>query len=300
MPIVIAIIALLAVAGLVRFGQTGGGLAAIGDFGTAIARPIFIPLVNLINEPSFVYIASLLIFLSAVLLLVVYDIKIIRPQIKAMRRATFAIGALPDSARSLWQSGVQDIEAVLTREGVLLSAWVTYIEDARHSGKPPSRRFSLYGLDDQARQASRHSTFLAAAPGYYTSVGLIVTFVGLVVALYFAAKGFRSGDLTEARLAIVQLLNASAFKFMTSVAALFSALMISVAYRLMLSRLRRTSHALMNSVDIHLQGLDTSTETPVALSSGDQMLADKLDRVIAELVATRQALARLATTPEKG
>ncbi len=300
MPIVIAIAALLVVAGLVRLGQSGGGLAAIGDFGTAIARPIFIPLVNLINEPSFVYVASLVIFVSAVLLLVVYDIKIVRPQIKAMLRAKFAIGALPEPARSLWQPGVQDVEAILKREGVLLSAWATYIEDAKHSGKPPSRRFSLYGLDDQVRQASRHGTFLAAAPGYYTSVGLIITFVGLVVALYFAAKGFRSGDLTEARLAIVKLLNASAFKFMTSVAALFSALMISIAYRLMLSRLRRTSRDLMNSVDLHLQGLDTSTETLVTPSIGDQMLAEKLERVIEELVATRQALTRFVSTPEKG
>ena len=64
---------------------------------------------------------------------------------------------------------------------------------------------------EQAESAVEHRGFMSALPGYSPRSDFILTFIGLVVALYFAAKGFRWETLSRRAEAILQLLNASAF-----------------------------------------------------------------------------------------
>jgi hypothetical protein len=73
--------------------------------------------------------------------------------------------------------------------------------------------------------------FFAAVHGYFIGVGLILTFVGLVAALKFAAVGVASPDLAVAKDALNALLAAASFKFMTSIAGLGSSLILSIAAR---------------------------------------------------------------------
>src|SRR5436190_1019318 len=93
---------------------------------------------------------------------------------------------------------------------------------------------------------------MAALQGFFTSLGLIFAFMGLVDALYFAPGGFRSGNLEEARGAIMQLLNASSFKFLTSVSALGSALLISIVHRYAQSRLRNAVYETVGLIESYL------------------------------------------------
>lgn len=284
-----AIVAILLVAGLVRLFQSPTALDSIGSAATSVVRPIVIPVVDLINQPAFVYVASTLIVISALLLLAAFEFRVIAPQLQALRRVRHQTEALAVGAEQDWVAGAARIEEILRRNAVLLSSWATYVQEAKDLGRLPSRRFSLYAKSDDLAAGRGRGGLLAALPGYYTTVGLILTFVGLVVALYFAAKGFRSGDLAEARTAIVQLLNASAFKFLTSVAALVSALMISVTHRLMESRLRRCAQATLDVLDLYLQGLRKPGPVQPGPTEGEKVLADKLDAVIAELAGIRTA-----------
>jgi hypothetical protein len=290
--VVVAIVAILLVAILVRILQSPTALDSIGSAATDIVRPIVIPLVDLINQPAFVYVASTVIVISALMILAAYEFRVVAPQLQALRRVRHQVEALPGGGALDWHAGLARVEDVLRRNGILLSSWATYVQDAKDRGRLPSRRFSLYARDDDFSASRGRGGLLSALPGYYTTIGLILTFVGLVVALYFAAKGFRSGDLAEARLAIIQLLNASAFKFLSSVAALFSALLISIVHRLMTSRLRRTAQATLDVIDVHLQGLRSDGPTDIGPSQGERILADKLDAVIAELAALRLGSAR--------
>jgi hypothetical protein len=73
--------------------------------------------------------------------------------------------------------------------------------------------------------------FFAAAHGYFIGIGLVLTFIGLVAALKFAATGVASPDMVVAKTALNALLAAAAFKFMTSIAGLGSALVLSIAAR---------------------------------------------------------------------
>jgi hypothetical protein len=284
------IIAIVIAVALFWAAKTPNAMDALGDAATGIVRPMIIPVVELINKPVFVYLASAAIVISAILVLVSYFFQYIRPQIVAHSNAEFAISALKKPEAGDWSSAVGALERIFTTYKVLLSPWASYMQETKEQGRLPLRRFSLFANGDQQHQLLRSGNFMSALPGYYTSVGLILTFVGLVTALYFAAKGFNSGDMERSRAAIVQLLNASSFKFLTSVAALVSALVISIAHRLMVSSLRNRIAQLLLTTDFYLQNARQEIRKSDGNSDSAPALEAKLDVMIAELVATRQAL----------
>lgn len=288
-PVIAAVVGLIVLAGIVRIVQSGD--VSLADSAGHAIKPLIVPLVELINKPTFVYFASVLIVLSAIVLIVAYLRRVVAPESAAIRRAEVEIGVLPPVKAGDWRAALAEIDAVLARHGVLASAWASFVQRATETGRLPSRRFADYAREDSSSPINRQGGLMAALPSYYTSIGLILTFVGLVVALYFAARGFRSGDMNEARQSIIQLLNASAFKFLTSVAALISAFMVSVAHRAATSRLRRQIYLLVAAIDQRLQPLLLSA--PPEMDAPNRELAQKLDLVVQELILTRGAIETL-------
>jgi len=130
---------------------------------------------------------------------------------------------------------------------------------------------------------------MRSLPAYFTSVGLILTFIGLVVALYFASKGFRTGDMTEARAAIVQLLNAASFKFLTSVSALISALIVSLYGRYGSSAVARERRKTIDRIEVFLS--DWREKVGVG-QSGETLAPAELLRRFDLLLASVAGLAR--------
>lgn len=124
---------------------------------------------------------------------------------------------------------------------------------------------------------------MQALPGYFTWLGLILTFIGLVVALYFAARGFRSGDIAEARTSILQLLNASSFKFLTSVAALSGALLVSVAYRFCISQLRSESERTVAYIEAYVSLWRDLMRPKHPATDSLTTVVDRLDLLIASV-----------------
>lgn len=75
-----------------------------------------------------------------------------------------------------------------------------------------------------------------AIPGYFVGLGLLLTFIGLVIALNAAVSGFEESqqanrDASQMTAALRELLQAATFKFSTSIAGLGASLALSVLFR---------------------------------------------------------------------
>lgn len=74
--------------------------------------------------------------------------------------------------------------------------------------------------------------FYRALPNMFVGVGLLLTFFGLVSALFFATQGIAEGtDFTQTQNALRDLLHAASFKFYTSVAGLTASIVLSLIVR---------------------------------------------------------------------
>jgi hypothetical protein len=260
---------------------------AIGGAAEAVVRPILIPLVNVILEPAFVYTAALTLFLAGLLACVMFWFKVARPELAKLRILQSEITrlAMPrnQDPRPRFEA-MKLLGDLLRRKSMFLSAWALFQGQFVQSQRISEQPFSYFVAEEPAESAVDHRGFMSALPSYFTSVGLILTFIGLVVALYFAAKGFRSGNLEQAREAILQLLNASAFKFITSVAALGTALLISIFYRFCLSLLRRERNRTAAVIEAYIsiwRDLEIASLGPIWKPSDE--ISAKID-VLAEAI----------------
>jgi hypothetical protein len=124
--------------------------------------------------------------------------------------------------------------------------------------------------------------FFAAAHGYFIGIGLLLTFVGLVAALKFAAAGVASSDIAVAKQALNALLSAASFKFMTSIAGLGCSLILSVAARTMTYALESAAHGLAHDLESAMTPIFVESLAYDQLAISRQQLA-RLDRLDAEL-----------------
>lgn len=266
---------------------------ALGESATALVKPVLAPIVDLINAPAFVYVASLVLVVAAILACILYRRRVIVPQIRRLRALETAVRKLPvPSPRQTVPMGdaMRGLGEALKAQRLFASTWAGYQLQASREGGVSELPFSFFAASDPTVNDAERRGLMHGLPGYFTSVGLILTFVGLVVALYFAAKGFRSGNMEEARAAILQLLNASSFKFLTSVAALTGAMIVSMALRYNLSALRRETEWTIGVVDEYLASWRQSAAGRGAVADPLGEVALKLDTVAALLGALVERL----------
>ncbi|HEY8565562.1 MAG TPA: hypothetical protein VIL65_08690 [Beijerinckiaceae bacterium] len=254
---------------------------AIGQAATDVVRPLVIPLVELINKPSFVYVLSTVILVAAIVVCVAYWLRLVRPQIRRLRAFSRTVqwlrapASLDDAPRT--GEALRALGEAMRAQSLFPTAWAAFQAQAAREEGLPGTPFSAFVAADPT--AGERRGLMAALPSYFTSVGLIFTFVGLVVALYFAARGFRSGNVEEARASILQLLNASSFKFLTSVAALVAALLVSLVHRFGLSLVRREQERAVAAVEGYLSAWREvqGTLTP---RPGLAQVTERLERLI--------------------
>lgn len=72
---------------------------------------------------------------------------------------------------------------------------------------------------------------MASIPGYFVGLGLLLTFIGLVLALNKAAGSTTAGSAAAMTQALNGLLDAATFKFSTSIAGLGASLVLSLLFR---------------------------------------------------------------------
>jgi hypothetical protein len=224
----------------------------ISDVAASVVKPALVPLVELINKPAFVYSISFLIVLAAFAICLVYWQRVLHGQVRRLKELRSAFDELPIPDRwnpELCASAMQRAGEALRRADLFLSGWAMFQRQREREGTIPAAPFVYFAASDPSVDEDQSGGFMQSMPSYFISVGLIFTFIGLVVALYFAGRGFRSGNLEEARASIVELFNASSFKFLTSVAALFSSLVVSVVYRFSKSLLRQETENTITRVE---------------------------------------------------
>ena len=110
--------------------------------------------------------------------------------------------------------------------------------------------------------------FYQGLPNMLVGVGLFFTFVGLVMALYFASQGVTAPNVEEAQRALKDLLDAATFKFLTSLAGLLASLVFSWREKTVLHQAAGKIDALVLSLDAAFSR--TSLET-LAFQRNGQM-----------------------------
>jgi hypothetical protein len=269
---------------------------AIGGFAIALVKPLLIPIVLAIAAPAFVYVVALLILVAAVTACVAYWVLEVRPRQRQIAAVGRAILDLPQPVKGdgngPWTEAMQSVGTLFRDNGIFVSAWSEYQAQAMQSGRLPSAPFSHFvALEPEGRA---RAGFMQSLPGYFTSLGLIFTFVGLVVALYFAAKGFRSNNIDDARAAIIQLLNTASFKFLTSVAALIGAMAISLFLRFCLMTLGQRTQSLAERVEAFLTAWREQLATQPLPEAADAALDRRLELLVDRIEQLTQAVETLA------
>ncbi len=270
---------------------------AIGDAATEVMRPIVGPMVALLDKPSFVYVVSLLLLAIAVAASLRYRIAVVGPELRRLRRARAELDALrPPNAddRVRLADGIGEIGTILRARALFPIGWAVFQRRVLREGSIPAEPFATFAEADRENEDRDRAGHIEALPGYLTSAGLIFTFVGLVAALFFAAKGFKAGSPDVARAAVQQLLGAASFKFLTSVAALVGALLVTLTLRGAALRLHRLRAETLAAVERRLDGWRTIEDPrPAApavpaealhvLATGLARLTGRIDRLLARV-----------------
>ena len=191
---------------------------------------------------------------------------------------TSRIGA--DAREAQFADRFTEIDEAMQRPGVfsgaLAHAWRCYRKTFAFTGKAPIRAAQrpnvfFYG-------AVRPPTWLGLAANTFVGIGLLLTFLGLVAALTFAAEGMSSADNNAMLEAMRDLLSAASSKFVTSIAGVGLSLGLNVLERILTSDLRRNLDALSSAVELGIR-VDTDAHS-AALSDRLGRIADRLEHTV--------------------
>jgi methyl-accepting chemotaxis protein len=135
-----------------------------------------------------------------------------------------------------FQARFDEMSGALSNDFLLGDAWTAYAKTfVREQRQNEVRRFATvrpqaYFNASVARDHMFGLRLMPSIPGYFVGLGLLLTFVGLVIALSKAAHGTGTSadDMTAS---LRELLNAATFKFATSIAGLFSSLVLAFLFR---------------------------------------------------------------------
>jgi len=213
----------------------------------AVMKPALVPIANiylgLFNTPATAVILSSVLLIASVVLSIWFAVAV-RPRLSAVTALAFNLRN--SAARSPPGSALlNEIDSELGKPSDVTFAeeWKLFkasiIEPAAgQGGRPccvvrPEMYFNLRALE---RKGLPITTFLSL-PKFFVGIGLVFTFMGLVAGLYLATRGLRAGGFEEARASLIQLLNASTFKFLTSIAGIGGSLIVSFVVQGAVTRL---------------------------------------------------------------
>ena len=171
-------------------------------------------------------------------------------------------GTGPDPQEAQFYRRFREIDAAMQRagpmSGSLAQAWRRYRRTFVVGDAPPIRsaqrpRAFFYG-------ALAPPNWLGFAANTFVGVGLLLTFLGLVAALTFAADGMRNSDPSGMLIALQELLAAAASKFVTSIAGVGLSIVLNLLERVLSAHLRHNLDALSSAVELGVR-IDTDAHT---------------------------------------
>ncbi len=161
---------------------------------------------------------------------------------------------------------IDQFDTLMMNAGFLAHGWSEFIEAClftRKEGKvnvEVSIRPGVFINLDDAEHAGLHIRWFHHLSGIFVGTGLLLTFVGLVAALYFSstainmvidgAQGLSASEQTKAiQKALAQLLNTATFKFLTSIAGLGCSLVLAFFQRTWTARLEQKFQELCRELE---------------------------------------------------
>ena len=182
-----------------------------------------------------------------------------------VHRLTYNITMLPLDMSD--RSAYSTIEQWFNITAALRAPWIGYagtLLNADNEIRSTIRPANFFNINGLGKTTGQFRVF-QSLPGYFVGLGLIFTFLGLVAGLHFASEGIATPSLEDARQALVQLLNASTFKFLTSISGIATSLILSLSSLL-------AGQALQNS----LADVSTALERIFPLITEQAVLYERL------------------------
>lgn len=187
-----------------------------------------------------------------------------------IRAVEAALGSDADAAseRDAFSRNYEEVCAALGDKapgsGPLVQAWREFCESIIDETTSPIRNTTRPSAFF-ARAAPRQ-TLLVFWSNIFVGIGLILTFVGLIVALNKAASGMQGGSVQAAQVALVGLLTVSAAKFFTSVAGLLASIW-----------LRKVEHDLSRKVNDRTEALCALLERGLLYVPPQKLAVEQLE-----------------------
>ncbi|WFU42745.1 anti-phage ZorAB system protein ZorA [Bradyrhizobium sp. CB82] len=227
------------------------GFLELGAWTSRHVRPLF----DLFRDENVAPALALIIFGSALIFCVAFLLDSTLIRIRVWRRVKF-VRRIKD--RVSFAEQLPEIDKLMLGYKYLRHSWQefreTLIEPEPNSENPrvvlntdrPQNYFNT-------AEAGLRFPLYRAMPNLFVGIGLLLTFFGLVTALFFTTAAIRgAADLTASQNALRDLLYAASFKFYTSIAGLAGSIVLTLVIRYGVSAIERSFDHLASALEAKL------------------------------------------------
>lgn len=197
--------------------------------------------IDLISQRDFAYALAGILFVFAVGLGIAFFVLDIAPVMLALWWARHLVQAASGEGknrselRKRFASGFEGLRQRLSHNQLIGHAWIEFEETLVNADSERAIgntvRPQVFFNAGVAREKMAGLKIMNAVPGYFVGIGLLLTFIGLVLALYKAGTAASAGDADAMATEMGKLLQIATFKFSTSIAGLGASIMLSVFFR---------------------------------------------------------------------
>ena len=141
-------------------------------------------------------------------------------------------------SRKAFKEQFELVRGLVSGNALIGNAWDNYARVCINDPKKPTEPVLAFVRPQAAFTAgiARERVFglklLPTIPGYFIGLGLLLTFIGLVIALSQAAGTTANANIDDVKSGLQNLLHAATFKFSTSIAGLFSSIALSLIFKI--------------------------------------------------------------------
>ena len=237
------------------FNRIGGGLALIGTNTDGQTAKFAL---TALSSTDFIFSLASLILAVAFAFMVTFGVLhviVIISSLYRLRRLVAQQSTRGDFAANYDQFVYHRLEG----SKLLGHAWHKFDETLIKPapGEPPLIKSTVRPQSFIHYGAIREQLFglkmMASIPGYFVAVGLLLTFAGIVLALYKAGSASSAGDVQDMQVAMTELLQIASFKFATSIAGLGCSLVLSIVFKFYTIWLEASVHKFCEVVEARLK-----------------------------------------------
>lgn len=225
----------------------------LGEWTTRQIRPLF----EIFRDENVAPALALTIVSFALALCVLFALytTYIRSQVRRRTHAVRRIKSKVEFAESMPR-----VERLMLRSRYLRHSWQKFREtliEPTAEDEAQGRKVILNTARPQnyfnTSEAGLRFPLYRAMPNLLVGIGLLLTFFGLVTALYFTTDAIRMAtDLTASQNALRDLLYAASFKFYTSIAGLGGSIVLTIVIRYGTAAVESTFDALASALEAKL------------------------------------------------